>query len=561
MAGSSPPENRPETIEEYAELHKQISAYSRNKRYHKRYIEMSRSYGEWDLFYLARYILSTSNPHWLVNGKQALDHELPFWFCRELEDDANEADTLFLLSREHLKSTLSTFAKTIQLNIRTPNRTVALVSDTLGLSRSFLRQIGVEYETNPKLPEFWPEVCYELPKKDSKRWSVGIAQPGLLLMRDSNQKEVTVTPVGLDTAPETGPHYDVMRYDDIVTRRNTTSPKLMEKTRNNLKASYSLGKDGGYSTYVGTTYHPLDAYSEMLNDEDRPEIREIRIPCYKKGAQGEQVPTYYSLDYLEKKERDCGKSEFATQWLLDTRLGLLDRMEEEWIRYYNPYQDVGRGPKTLREHLANEGLTWMVVDGAGGEKKYTTDYTVIQIWSTQRDESIVLLDAIRDRLNPSERIRAAMDLYQKWGQYRFQRCHWEAYGMDADIFWLQELQTKESNYFDVVQVAGHREGKKERIEGRCLPAFRERKIVLPDSLPITCKYLGGLEMDYVQHFVGIALAYPHVRNDDDLDCMSRMFEPKHPLVYPRRARKDSLMDPYDQAEKPALRPDAVAPWG
>ena len=73
-----------------------------------------------------------------------------------------------------------------------------------------------------------------------------------------------------------------------------------------------------------------------------------------------------------------------------------------------------------RERLAQGGLTYITVDGAAGEKEHSTDFTVMQVWSTQPDETIALLDAVHDRLNPGQRVDRAMGLYQKWGKYRFQ---------------------------------------------------------------------------------------------------------------------------------------------
>lgn len=549
----------PESVEEYAELHQEILSYPEDKRR-----EWQAAYGEHCLFYLSRYILSTSNPHWLVQGRHALDHDLPFWFLHEIEQ--NEDNTLYLLSREHIKSTGSTFCRSFQIVIQSRgNATLAVISDTLKLSTKFCRRNKTEMEKNPLLHWLWPDIFYEYPKKQSDVWSLGQENPGLQVQRTINVPEATFTPVGLDSAIETGPHYEYRRYDDIVTRRNTRNESLMTKTKGNLKASHSLGKDGGHATYVGTTYHPLDAYNDL---EQERGVRVIKRPCWMDAQQGNKVSVYYSMEYLLEKKELLGDEEFGIQWELNPRAGKIEQVQEEWVRYYDPYEEIpGFDNRQMPEHLARLGNTYMTVDGAGGEKDHTSDFTCIQVWSAQMDGTVALLDMVWDRLDPDERRKEAMRLYLAWAKYRFQDCRWEAYGMDSDIFWLSELQTKTGNHFTVHRVSGTQKGAKEkRIGGRLFPLFKERKVVLPEEMIRECAHLGGNTMDLIQPFVHQELLrWPLVEHDDILDCMSRLLEPNLPMVFPETAMMESRpRDPYARASELSKRNrnrSAMAPWG
>lgn len=546
----------PDTVEGFHELHREISSYREESE--SKWIEWSRAYGEASTYYLARFILSTRNPEWVVNGKQALDHEFPLWLARDLDDALG--NTLRLIAREHLKSTLSTFAKTINLVVRDPNDTIAIVSDQLKLSTKFCKRIDTESTSNPLLRMLWPDIFWERPK-DSPLWSLGgSGVQGLIYQRTSNVTEATVTPVGLDSAPETGPHYNRLRYDDIVTWRNTRTTRLMQVTRANLKASYSLGKDGGTEDYVGTLYHPADAYHDMMQDEGM-DVRVIRVPCRKTLSQGRKRAVYYSEPYLVKKEKLCGDEEFAIQWKLDPGVGKVDRIELSWVIQYDPEEPVDGGPMTMLEQIARRGLTYMTVDGAGGEKDESTDYTTMQVWSAQMDESHVLMDAVRDRLDPAERIDAAFRLHQKWGQYRFQFCNWESYGMDSDVFYLKQKMVKTGNSFPVNVVAGNRNKEKEkRITGRLFPIIKAGRLIVPERLFIECKYLGGGQLDYTQALMDQLHRWPLVENDDDIDCASRLYDPKFPLIYPSRSMSSSAKkkDMWGREKAPAVGGSWVA---
>lgn len=540
----------PKTIEENHALHREIEAMSGSK-----HDEWTRAYCIASPFYLARFVLSTKNPDWIVDGHHALDHPLPIRFLNWLQ--FCEKSTLFLLAREHLKSTLSTLVRTIHINLDSPNLTIAILSDTLDLARQFTRQIKREYEGNPDLYRYFPEIVWADPKKESDQWSLSGENAGLVLKRQTNVKEATVTPIGLDTAPKTGPHFDIRRYDDIVTNRNTQTSQAMAKTRTHLKASASLGKDGGYDTYVGTLYHPLDAYHDLQSeDEEIGECRVsrvVRIPCYEDTEEC-RGPVYYSPDYLHKKRVECGHKEFAIQWKLDLEETRTQKVDEEWIRYYDPTEEVQRrnGFESRSEYFARHSNLYMLVDGAGGEKQNTTDFTVMQMWGCLPDETHVLLDALRDQLDPLERVLAAMRLHQKWGMYRFQNCRWEQYAMDSDTFWLKKEMDQTANHFHVIPVAGASTtkgmgAKEDRITGRLFPVFKKRKILLPDSLMIECVYLDGGSIDYTQVFVQQILAYPLVKFDDDVDCASRLFDPDLPLDYPERAMREGFKDKYAKA--------------
>ena len=141
-----------------------------------------------DLYFLLRYAI----------GRKDLEHPWLFERCKEVE--ASPDGYLDLWAREHYKSTIITFGKTIQdiLSSHGDNPlekwqgieiTLGIFSHTRPIAKKFLSQIKQEFEGNRNLINWFPDVLYENPKSEASKWSL---DSGLVVKRKSNPKESTV---------------------------------------------------------------------------------------------------------------------------------------------------------------------------------------------------------------------------------------------------------------------------------------------------------------------------------------------------------------------------------
>lgn len=173
---------------------------------------------EWarnDLFFLLVYVL----------GRRDADNDWVFERCREVEQSPN--GHLDLWARGHYKSTIITFALTIQDILRDPEITVGIFSHTRPIAKAFLRQIKREFETNTELQRLFSDILYERPATESPKWS---EDEGIVVKRKGNPKESTVEAWGLVDGQPTSKHYRLRVYDDVVTRESVTTPEMMAKT-------------------------------------------------------------------------------------------------------------------------------------------------------------------------------------------------------------------------------------------------------------------------------------------------------------------------------------------
>jgi hypothetical protein len=80
-----------------------------------------------------------------------------------MEVQANPDGFLDLWSRGHYKSSVITFAKTIQDILSDPELTVGIFSHTRPIAKAFLRQIKMEFERNERLKRWFPDVLWAEP--------------------------------------------------------------------------------------------------------------------------------------------------------------------------------------------------------------------------------------------------------------------------------------------------------------------------------------------------------------------------------------------------------------
>ncbi len=112
-----------------------------------------------DLFYLLT----------VAFKRRDVDRDWLYDRCREVQSSPD--GHLDLWAREHYKSTLITYAKSIQDILCDPEITIGIFSHTRPIAKAFLEQIKREFETNEWLKALFPDVLYARPASESPRWS------------------------------------------------------------------------------------------------------------------------------------------------------------------------------------------------------------------------------------------------------------------------------------------------------------------------------------------------------------------------------------------------------
>lgn len=428
--------------------------------------------------------------------------------CDEVQADPN--NKLDLWSREHYKSTIITFAKTIQDILTDPEVTVGIFSHTKPIAKGFLRQIKYELETNEFLKELFPEILWDNPKREAVgkgiQWS---EDKGITVKRDTNPKEATVEAHGLVDGQPTSKHFSLLIYDDVVTRESVTSPEMMLKTTDALALSYNLGAHGGRRRFIGTRYHYNDTYATIL---ERGTVSPRIHPATDDGTTTGK-PVFLTQEKLEEKRRDMGPYVFGCQMLQDPKADSAQGFKEEWLRFYS---------KCPSHHEVN---IYIIVDPAN-EKRKMNDYTSMWVIGAGADRNYYWLDGIRDRMNLTERTNALITLHQKWFPLDV---GYEHYGIQADIQHIEYVQEEKNYRFNITPLGGQMP-KPDRIK-RLVPVFENGRFWFPETMYKT--NLEGKTEDLVQIFIREEFkAFPVMAHDDMLDCAARIEDPDLQVFFP-----------------------------
>lgn len=432
--------------------------------------------------------------------------------CRDVEKSPD--GHLDLWAREHYKSTIITFAKSIQDILKNPDITIGIFSHTRPIAKDFLKQIKTELERNAFLKNLFSDVLYQNPEKESPKWSL---DTGIRVKRQTNPKEETVEAWGVVDGQPTGKHFMLLVYDDIVTRESVTTPDQIKKTTEALELSYNLGAHGGSRRFIGTRYHMNDTYRTIM---DRGTV-EPRIHPATDNGKMDGEPVFLTAEQLKLKRRDMGPYTFGTQMLQDPVADKSMGFKTEWLKYYENLGDTSGWNK------------YIIIDPAS-KRKTTSDYTVMNVIGLAPDGNYYLIDAIRDRLNLTQRAAKLFELHQK---HKPIAVGYEQYGMQSDIEHIQYEMELRNYRFNITELGGAI-AKEDRIK-RLIPICEQGRFYLPRTLHFVD--YEGRAVDYVKVFIeNEYAAFPVCIHDDMLDCLARIIEKTLNAVFPDTSSQQTI---------------------
>lgn len=449
--------------------------------------------------------------------RKDIDRDWLYGQCREVE--AAPDGWLDLWSREHYKSTIITFGKTIQDNLKDPNDTFGIFSHTRPIAKGFLSQIMQEYENNQFLKDLFPDVLYQEPRKEAPKWSL---DNGIILKRTNNPKEATIEAWGVTDGQPTSKHFTKLVYDDIVTKESVSSPEMIKKTTDAFALSLNLGAQGGVRRGIGTRYHMNDTYDTALKRRIfKPRLRPATIDGTRHGR-----PVLWTRKELNDKFDEMGPYIGSCQLLQNPLEDRAMGFERDWLSFYD----------TLRNHV---GWNFYIIGDPASEKKRKrdksrdNDYTVLVVIGLAPDKNYYLVDGIRDRLNLTQRTEKLFQLHRKW---RPLDVGYEEYGKDSDIEHI-EYEMEQRNYrFNITALGGQME-KNDRIR-RLVPIFSKHRFWLPHRL--TFIDAERKVRDFIIELLDNEYdAFPVGTHDDMMDAISRIVDPELNAQFPEPQKIDT----------------------
>lgn len=244
--------------------------------------------------------------------------------------------------------------------------------------------------------------------------------------------------------------------------------------------------------------------------------------------QGELLfPTRLTAAVLEEKRRDMLEYNYVGQYLQEPVSLGGGEFQDNWPQVY----DVS----TLRPREMN---IYLLCDPSGGpelqkKKKKKSDYTSFAVVGCHNDNNYYLLDLVRDRLNPTERVDKLFELHRIWNGKggKPPRVGYEKYGMMSDTHYIRQKQNAEGYRFHLVELGGAMQ-KEERIR-RMIPDLQRGRWYFPPVLNYT-ELHSGRTIDMIRELKQSEMAtFPRARYDDMLDSITRIYDADMQVVFPR----------------------------
>lgn len=448
-----------------------------------------------DLFYLCHEVL----------GYTDLVEPLHDDLCDFIETCERKRQTsVILISRGHFKSTIATVGRAIQWMIRDQNVTIGLGSADLKSAKKFLREIRNKLENCQKLKDLFPEIFYQDPRREARKWT----EEEIIIKRDltkDDPKEGTVKVFGLEDGLPTGDHYKKMLIDDSVNEDNVrTAERLAKVDQQSRYLRPLLMTPDQPINWIGTRYHIYDIYQRLIDNQ----VNSV----YLRGAIENGIPIFperFSLKTLELTRIELGSYIYSCQYMLQPVDPTDKKFKREWLRYF------------AQEIEAIYGYTFFLVVDPASRMRKSSDFTAMLVYAIDKDLNFYLVDGVHDKLNPSQRIDAVFDLVTK---YSIDVVAYETIGFqETDKFFIEQRMTKENKYFKIVEITAHKQKKDDRILG-LQPIMEAGKFYLPEK-PIYYNRLWespddgkGKRVNIVEEFLAEFDFFPNAPHDDLLDA-------------------------------------------
>jgi phage terminase large subunit-like protein len=341
-------------------------------------------------------------------------------------------------------------------------------------------------------------------------------------------------------SPITGIGADYVLCDDLLKSMEANSETIRTSTNLNIRTTllnrFNDRRTGKF-VMVMQRLHDDDPTGHLLKDGG---YRLLKLPAEtkerieidlngKKWVMPENsllFPERLSRETLDRIRLDMSEFNYAGQYLQEPVPLSGGDFREEWVQFY---ANGSIKPKDMNIVI--------LVDPSGGDdlkkkKKKQSDWTAMVVVGFAPDNNKYILDIIRDRLNPKERVDMLFLLHRKWNELsgKSPKVGYEKYGMMTDTFYIEEKKKQDAYHFPLIELGGG-VSKEERIR-QLIPDLQNGRWYLPQSLI----YIDGegRRFDLVQEIIKSEMAtFPRARFDDMLDAWSRIYTADLNMIFPK----------------------------
>lgn len=360
--------------------------------------------GKTNLFYMGKAILGYKDMTEKCHGP----------LC-EFSDVNTSQHKIYLIPRDHFKTSAKTISGTIQRVVRNVNNTNLIANESVTNAQRMLRAIRQHAETNRRFRTIYSHLIPKDPRALGLRWNDG----ELDFIRDAVVPEPTVDTIGM-TGAFTSRHFNHILCDDPISEEAVKSPKTMEDTIERFKGFLSLlvKPEVDNIELVGTRWALHDIYSWAIK------FLQPRVAVYATGVfddEGEPIfPELMSKELLAMKRTAMGEYKFSCLYLNNPRNEDIQDLNVNHLRYWRWASADQQWIETLDTEgnpVARYAVTSLditvTVDLAPAESS-TSDMNAITTVGVTRDGMMIVLDAWGKRCKPLDVMEHLFHLFRRF---------------------------------------------------------------------------------------------------------------------------------------------------
>ena len=359
--------------------------------------------------------------------------ELISWWTRS----EAKKHQLVLLPRDHGKSAMVAYRVAWEIT-KNPHYRVLYISSTANLAEKQLKFIK-DILTSRIYRRYWPEMVNEDEGKREK-WTNSEISVDHPIRKAEAVRDPTVFTAGLTTGI-VGMHCDIAVLDDVVVGDNAYSDDGRDKVKTQYSFLASIEGADAQEWVVGTRYHPLDLYNDLLETEtpifddqgnateDNEKLYEVFERVVEDIGDGtgqflwpkQRRPDGREFGFdakvlATKKAKYLDKTQFRAQYYNDPNDAESADIKRDWFQYYDK-SNVGFSNGTV--YMTGKRLNVFAAVDFAWSLGAKSDWTSLVVVGVDRHNNIFVLDIARFQ---TESIKTYFDnillMHKKWGFHK-----------------------------------------------------------------------------------------------------------------------------------------------
>jgi len=389
---------------------------------------------------------------------------------------------LFLIPRDHLKSSIITKGASIQKVLNNPNIRILLANNTWDNSRKFLGSIAKYLAKGGFLASMFGIF-------ESGQWNkdeITVKQRTMIL------DAPTISTTGLEKE-QTSQHYDLIIADDLVARENVQTSEQRAKVKDYINSLMALLEPQGELWVVGTRWSQDDAYGDLIEEGIWDVLQRSAYTSIDRSAP--LFPEKFTLEKLQFLRAKLGPVLFSCWYMNDPISQEAADFKREWIRFYE-------------QGTPHPSSLYLTIDPALSLSR-DADYSALVVAGQFSNRQIRVVDYVRDRFMPSDLVDAVFKLVNKWGLHRVGI---ETFAFQKTLKYEIQRKQRESGHFFQVDELG------KRHSGRGEP-FLSKEARIRRLQPYFEQGLIEVGRNHTE-LIDELLSFPRGKHDDLVDALS-----------------------------------------